>query len=173
MRSEIGSLTRRWRAHAPAGLRWANAAQAHLTLAFLGDLDAGALERVRAGARSAARARGPIPADLRAVGAFPRPGAARVLWLGWGRGDADVVALQRSLRDELAAEGLRLEARRFVPHVTLARTRAPRDLRAVVEALSAWCSEPWTVRAIDVMTSRLTPTGAVHTLLERCPLGAP
>lgn len=173
MRGQIASLTRRWRGRSPAGLRWVDAAQAHLTLAFLGDLDADAIERVQASARTAARAHAPIPADLRAAGAFPHPDAARVLWLGWGRGSADVVALQRSLRHELTAAGLRLESRRFAPHVTLARARAPGDLRAVVEALAPWRSEPWTVGAVDVMASRLTQTGAVHTLLERCPLGRP
>jgi len=171
VRSAIGSLATRWRREGPIGLRWANAHQAHLTLAFLGDLDADMLRRVRSCVRRVARELAPCEGALRGAGAFPRADAARVLWLGWGRGADDVAAAREAVRVALTGAGFDLEARRFAPHVTLARARAPLDVRALVAALRPWRSEPWTVTSLDVMASRLTPGGAEHVRLERCRLG--
>jgi len=171
VRAAIGAFAARGRREGPAGLRWANARQAHLTLAFLGDLDAEELQRVQSCVRAVARRCAPFPGELRGVGAFPRADAARVLWLGWGSGAAAVSSAHVTLREALTGAGVALEARRFTPHVTLARARAPLDLRALVADLHTWRSEPWTVSAFDVMASRLTTTGAEHVRLERCTVG--
>jgi RNA 2',3'-cyclic 3'-phosphodiesterase len=119
-----------------------------------------------------ARAHAPIACSLRGAGAFPRSAEARVLWLGWGDGAAAVTALHGALRVALDEEGIALAARRFHPHVTLARARAPLDLSALVADLQAWRSEPWPVTSLEVMGSRLTPSGAEHVGIERCALGA-
>ena len=168
VREAIAALTRRFRSE--AGLAWARAEQAHLTLAFLADLDDDALARVRRRTRAVAGSAAPFTADLRGSGAFPRPQRARVLWLGWGTGSGAVEGLQARLAKGLREDGIDLEARRFHPHVTLARARSARDVGAIVSALATWRSEPWQVTALDVMASRLTPSGALHTRLERCPL---
>ena len=171
VRASIRELTERGRRTGPAGLRWADPDQAHLTLAFLGDQDDAALERVRDCVRAVASAHAPFGADLRGAGAFPRGDAARVLWLGWGEGADAVGALHGALRSALSEVGIALEARRFEAHVTLARARAPRDVRALVDGSASWRSERWTVAAIDLMASRLTRTGAEHVRLEQCSLG--
>ena len=170
VREAVAALPRRFGSE--SGLAWARAAQAHLTLAFLGERDDEALARVRRRARELAASAAPFAADLRGAGAFPQPQRARVLWLGWGEGSAAVEALQVRLADGLREDGFALEARRFHPHVTLARARTPRDVSAIVSALATWRSDPWQVTALDVMASRLTPSGALHTQLERCLLGA-
>ena len=170
VRQAVAVLPRRF--GSPSGLAWARADQAHLTLAFLGELDDAALARVRRRAREVAASAAPFTADLRGAGAFPQPRRARVLWLGWGEGSGAVEALQARLANGLREDGIDLEARRFHPHVTLARARSPRDVFAIVRALETWRSEPWQITALDVMASRLTPSGALHTRLERCPLGA-
>lgn len=170
VRDAIAALTRRFGNE--AGLAWARAEQAHLTLAFLADLDDDTLARVRRRTRAVAGSAAPFTADLRGAGAFPQPQRARVLWLGWGTGSAAVESLQRRLAAGLRADGVELEARRFHPHVTLARARSARDVRTIVSALAAWRSEPWQVTALDVMASQLTPSGALHTRLERCTLGS-
>jgi len=151
----------------PRGLRWAAADQLHLTLAFLGDVDDDGLAAVRAAARSAAADHAPFDADLRGHGAFPNAGRARVAWLGWGAGADAVIALRATLVRTLARAA---DRRPFSPHVTLARARDPVDLRAWLAAAPAWASPVWRVGALDVMTSELTPEGAIHTLVERCPL---
>jgi RNA 2',3'-cyclic 3'-phosphodiesterase len=156
----------------PRGLRWAPVEQAHLTLAFLGDLDGPALAEVGRRARAAAFASTPFDADLRAVGAFPRAERARVVWVGWGSGGDAVVALQSALARELESAGLgREEGRPFTPHVTVARARSALDLRDWLAAAPEWASPGWRADSLDVMASELRRAGAVHTLLERWALG--
>lgn len=168
VRASLADL-RRALSPAPRGLRWAAAGQLHLTLAFLGDVDDEGLAAVRAAARSAAAAHAAFDADLRGLGAFPQPGRARVAWVGWGAGADAVTALQATLPRALARPA---ERRPFSPHVTLARARDPLDLRAWLASAPAWASPTWRVDALDVMTSELTPDGAIHTLVERCRLAS-
>lgn len=152
---------------APHGLHWTVAQQLHLTLAFLGDLDAEELADVRAAARSSAAEHAPFDADLRGLGAFPHAGRARVAWVGWGDGAGAVGTLQSALVRALARPA---DRRPFSPHVTIARARDPLDLRTWLASAPTWASPAWRVGAIDVMTSELAREGAVHTLVEHCPL---
>jgi RNA 2',3'-cyclic 3'-phosphodiesterase len=164
----IDALRHRW-APQPVGLRWVAAAHAHLTLAFLGDLDDAAFADVVAGARRTASAATPFAATLAGVGAFPRPERARVAWLGCGAGAAEVAALRGALA---AAWGWAPDPAPFRPHVTIARARHPLDLRGWLAAAPPWSAPAWRVGAVDVVASELAPTGAVHTLVARCPFGA-
>lgn len=153
----------------PRGFRWADLAQAHATLVFLGDLEDAALADVRMRTRAAASATAPFTADLAGLGAFADAGRARVLWVGWGAGATALAALHGDL---LAALDRPPEPRPFAPHVTLARARAPTDARAWLAASPVgWRSPAWRADAIHVMASALRPEGARHVVVERCPLG--
>ena len=88
----------------------------HLTLAFLGELDAAAEALACA---VADRVHGsPFPLALDELGGFRR---ARVAWAGSSSPDPALVALQGELESGLRAAGFALEERPFTPHVTLAR----------------------------------------------------
>lgn len=161
---------RRTLPHPPYGLRWGPIEQAHLTLAFLGDLGPADLATTRQHAVAVAAATTPFVASLDGVGAFPHPGRARVAWVGWGEGAGAVVTLQAAL---IAALGRPAGDRRtFAPHVTIARARATVDAHAWLAAAPPWSSPAWRVDGLDVMASELAPGGAIHTLVERCPFGA-
>jgi RNA 2',3'-cyclic 3'-phosphodiesterase len=153
----------------PPGLRWGALAQAHLTLAFLGDLDDAALAATRALSRAVAAGATPFTAALAGLGAFPTAGRARVVWAGWGEGRDAVVALHTAL---LAGLGRPADPRRpFAPHVTLARARGSVDAGAWLAAAPAWTGPAWRVEGLEVMASELTRGGAIHTCLERCAFG--
>jgi 2'-5' RNA ligase len=92
------------------------AANLHLTLVFLGEVPAsrdGAL--LRAAQRVAGR---PFRLALDQVGSFARSGVA---WAGCNEPAPELLALQACLQAELEREGFAPEARRFAPHLTLAR----------------------------------------------------
>ena len=153
----------------PQSFRWADLAQAHATLVFLGDLDDAALAEVRARTRAMASATTPFDAGLSGLGTFASAARARVLWVGWGAGAAEVAKLHADL---VAALDRPPEPRPFAPHVTLARARAPVDARAWLAAAPVgWRSPPWRADAIDVVASELRPEGARHAVVERCPFG--
>jgi 2'-5' RNA ligase len=88
----------------------------HLTLAFVGDVDAAAVARLVAiGARLRSA---PFDLLLDTEGGFRR---ARVAWIAPSTTPPALRALQQALAGALADEGFALEARPFAAHVTLAR----------------------------------------------------
>jgi 2'-5' RNA ligase len=150
-----------------AGARFTRREQWHVTLQFLGnraDLDAvssalGALA-VRGG-----------PVRLGGFGAFPSERRGRVLWLGLAEGGPLLVQLAAAVGALLGPLGYPPEERDYHAHLTLARCKAPTDLRAVVAALSDGPIGPeWTVEDVVLFESSTKPTGAVYIERARFPL---
>jgi 2'-5' RNA ligase len=104
----------------------------HITLVFLGDLDA----RRRACAEEAAdrTQASPFALTLDCFGCFPR---ARVLWCGASDRPQSLLDLLHVLNGGLLDCGLRPERRPFKPHVTLARKARPLPAR-VLEPPVIW-----------------------------------
>lgn len=100
------------------GVRPMPAENLHLTLAFLGSVEAARLADIEAMAHAIAFA--PFELVLDTPGAFPRAGA---IWLGAAHVPSALSDLVERLRIGLAEIGLPGEARAFHPHVTLARSR--------------------------------------------------
>lgn len=150
-------------------LRMVRAEQLHVTLVFLGEVDA-ALSRAVVHACEAPIPRAPYAVSFAGLGTFPAEGAPRVLWLGMVRGAAETQAVHGELLARLAPLELGMEARAFTPHLTLGRWRQgrPRDRRALP-------SRPTTIAtmevdAVTIFQSRLESDRAVHTVLARAPL---
>ncbi|MBO6782645.1 MAG: RNA 2',3'-cyclic phosphodiesterase [Alphaproteobacteria bacterium] len=102
------------------GARWVPAENMHVTLRFVGEVDAhtaddvhDALERIEG-----------EPPELRVegVGRFESRGRVRALWAGVARTEA-LMAFQARIEAACQRAGLAPETRRFHPHVTLARCR--------------------------------------------------
>src|SRR5690606_8317778 len=62
--------------------RWVDPAGTHLTLAFLGNVDAGRVGEIDAALRAPAAASPPFELRTAALGAFPNARRPRQLWLG-------------------------------------------------------------------------------------------
>lgn len=126
-------------------LRWVDAADWHLTLAFYGEVpapDVPALRRALDGVLT-------HPAfDLRLAGA----GRFRhdVLWAGVTGDTEELAALAATAR---TAGELEPPATPYVPHLTLARRRRRTDLTEAVKALHDYESPAWTVRDVDLLVS--------------------
>lgn len=102
------------------GARWVPAAQLHLTLAFLGEVDAKLEDPLRE--RLATVRVPPFWLPLRGLGTFGGT-APSVIWAGVGSGHPHLFALHKHIHDALFAAGLNPDLRSFHPHVTLARLR--------------------------------------------------
>ena len=98
----------------------------HVTLRFLGEVDASRRDAWDAAWREAARGVGTIALRLRGAAVFPPTGRPRVLALGVIDETPDRLLLRLALRMELAAraQGFAPEERPFAAHVTLARARS-------------------------------------------------
>lgn len=115
--------------------RWSPRANLHLTLAFLGEYDDAGLADALAAGDEAFGPGAPAPSaglalKLDGWGAFPRVGAATVLWAGLGR-SPELQAVAARLRAALDRAGLRYDRSQFKPHLTLARFSKPTDLRGL------------------------------------------
>jgi 2'-5' RNA ligase len=98
-----------------AGVRLAEPGQVHLTLHFLGPAN---VERTAAALRAVAAPA--FPLEIEGVGQFPSASGAITLWAGV-RESAALLGLHAAVAAALAAEGFQPEARRYTPHITLAR----------------------------------------------------
>jgi RNA 2',3'-cyclic 3'-phosphodiesterase len=139
------------------GLRWTRREAWHLTLAFLGEVNEAVVPRLTPRLERAAARHPSLSLAVGGAGTFPGAARARVLWTGvhgdrraLGALAASVAAGARRAGAPPAEEG-----RRFQPHLTLARCRAPVDARDLVAGLSGYAGSPWTAQKIYLIRSHL------------------
>jgi 2'-5' RNA ligase len=149
---------------APPHVRWVRRATLHLTLAFLGDVAPDVAATLGREALASCPAEPPRIA-LRGVGAFPRPRDARVLVLDV-EDDGALSRMASALAALAEGAGIPRETRPYRPHLTLARFRAPVDLRAWLAAAPA---EPFDApaAAFALYESRQGPDGSVYVPIAR------
>src|SRR5580692_11013651 len=141
-------------------LRWTNREAWHVTLAFLGQVDESAANRLLRRLENAARRHHVFRLAFTGAGAFPAPARANVLWSGLS-GDRAALA---HLAESVAAGASRAGApppdkgRRFRPHLTLARCRMPADVTELVAALDGYQGPSWPADRIHLVRSRLAAT---------------
>ena len=150
--------------HIP-GARWQDEDQLHLTLRFFGEVEARQAEDL---AEALAGVQGaPFSLALRGVGHFERKGKAHTLWAGLAPSEP-LAALQRRVESAARRAGLTPEARKFAPHITLARLNTGSgSVLPFLAAHGTLTSEPWPVDAFDLMESTLTPAGAEYQTVRR------
>ena len=174
--------TRVWDATSPLrctdlSVRWAPMEQLHITVRFLGDVAAPAVDEVDGRLAAAARDRGPFTLSLGGVGAFPSMKHPRVVWMG-ARPCAGITELHRSVEAALEKCGFDPEGRPFRPHITLGRVRTPRrgeaspidprELARAAEAIGFRMDVHLT--HLYLMRSRLGAGGAEHSVRGSYPL---
>jgi 2'-5' RNA ligase len=157
-----------WRAAEPlrqAGfpVRWVGPEELHLTLKFLGEVAAEREPELIAGLQAAVQGAKPFTLPVGGFGAFPSPSRPRVLWAGCEPLPA-LEWLQHRVEQEMEQLGFPLEGRAFHPHLTLGRARRdarPADFRDLEDRLQALAfAEEALVQSVDLMQSRLSPSGA-------------
>lgn len=107
--------------HQGLALRWSRADDAHLTLAFLGNVDEDRIGAIETAMGASAQPVAPFSLTFGRAGLFGSPRRPRVVWLGL---DGDTVALARlqaRLVAELGRVGFPPERGAFRPHITVAR----------------------------------------------------
>lgn len=153
-------------------LRLTPSDQWHLTIAFYGDTPAAVVADLTERLGRAAQRSPEMSLQLAGTGSFPAdPARARALWVGV---DGDTTALSRLAERAVAAGrrvGLDLEARRYRPHLTIARPRQGAvDLTETLAALPPYLGQTWRATTVRLVRSHLGPP-VRHELLEELPLG--
>ena len=172
-RREIGERIARLRARLPAA-RWVRPEGLHLTLAFLGSVEAGTVPGLVAAVAPAFAASPPLTLTVGGGGTFPPGRPARVAWIGL-EGGPELLALQRRVAAAASgALGTEPETRPFHAHVTVARPRGPWNRRAAddfARAFEGTLGEPFQVDEGVLYKSRLGPGGSTYTAVERFEIG--
>jgi len=156
---------------APAPVKWTDPEGTHLTLAFLGNIDAGIVSNISKAIESASRLIKPFRLRVSGLGVFPNPSRVRVVWVGLN-GDLDILGrLQKNIETALEPLGYKPEARAFTPHLTLGRVRddARPDERQALAKIIADTKDnidiTFDIKAVHLFRSQLKPTGAVYSKL--------
>ena len=153
----------------PAGVRWVDPQGIHLTLRFLGNIPAAAVDEVLAAQANATGTCPPFSVQLSQLGMFPNRRRPKVLWAGVG-GDLEGLArLQQAAETQLERIGFPREKPPFAPHLTLGRVRdrvSDADRTRIAGAVSSAILDdtgPWLVEESHLIRSTLTPQGAIYT----------
>lgn len=159
-----------------APVKWVHPESIHLTLKFLGNIDARKVDAVAAAISGAAKGIGPLRLRLGAPGAFPNLRAPRVICIGLEGQTEELSNLHRNIDSALVPLGFSPEKRRFSPHLTLGRVRdkaAPNEWRLLGEAVSTLKVETslaFEAMAVSLMRSTLTREGAIYDRLASAAL---
>lgn len=150
------------------GARWIDVEKYHLTLRFIGDVDARtadellyALDRVEAPK---------FDLMLEGMGAFGSK-KPRSIWAGTNQ-PKELFELQSNIERQCQKVGLPPESRRFTPHITLARLKWANqfDVGDYLGARGNFRTLPFIVENFVVMSSRNAVGGGPYVIEETYPL---
>jgi 2'-5' RNA ligase len=152
-------------------ISWATADRLHVTVRFIGHVDAATGDGIRR-SLAAPLQHNPFRIQIDGVGTFPLKGALRVVWAGVGEGRGSLAAIEKDVSERLAAVGLAPEERPYSPHLTLGRVREPAGLRsaALLTSVKDQVLGSVLVEAVTLFESRLSPTGPTYVALQRTAL---
>ena len=151
-----------------ARITWLTADRLHITVRFIGHVDADTADVIRR-ALAPPLERDPFELTVAGVGTFPPKGPPRVVWAGLTEGRQPLTAIEERVGERLVGVGIAPEARPYNPHLTLARVREAGGLRsaALLEAVKDRMLGATMVEAITLFESRLSPTGPTYVALQR------
>jgi 2'-5' RNA ligase len=151
------------------GARWITADNLHVTLRFIGEVEHGLAEDIDS-ALSAVHAAG-FTLAIAGVGTFGNGSKVRALWAGIEAQPA-LMHLQDKIESALVRTGLPPEARKFKPHVSLARfkTRPGPGLNEYLSGHALFRAGPVEVEDFVLFRSHLSKSGSIYEPLRVYPL---
>jgi len=156
---------------AKADVSWVKPENIHITLKFLGEIDAQALEKISCVIKEVAKDKICFRARLSGLGAFPNTASPRVIWAGISEEDKfkEIAAV---LEEKLSQIGIPKENRNFSCHATIGRVRSNSQLYQLGKALTGFkeCFEKETlefeVGKITLFKSSLESSGPIYEILK-------
>jgi 2'-5' RNA ligase len=150
-------------------LRWVRPQNIHLTLKFLGNIDAKDVADITKSLGQAVQPHRAFALAPQGLGIFPNLKNPKVVWIGVSGDTAKLRELQRSIDDALHLLGFAKEKRPFRGHLTIGRVKERIDSRKIAETLKScglFTSDPFKVDRLALIKSDLRPQGPIYTRLE-------
>ena len=153
---------------------WSREDNLHLTLKFLGEIPLTRIAALSEACSEAIKQIEPFDLIIKGCGSFPPHGKPKVLWIGIedagaGAQTTPLHRLHAAIEYSCAAQGFEREARRYHPHLTIARIREAKDSRALAEhhRQTDFAPQPFSVSEVIVFRSELSSAGSKHSALSR------
>lgn len=146
---------------------WVRPENLHVTLKFIGNVDAGKLDSIRT-ALAEVRSESGVELRFRGLGFFPNEKRPRVLWAGI-EASRNLAPLANAIDARMEKLGVPHETREFAPHLTLARfdpAEISKKLRAAAQKNSARHFGALHTGEFHLIESKTRPTGAEYTRLS-------
>lgn len=150
---------------------WTNLQNLHLTLRFLGNVDAAKLPALAESLRKSLMNYSPLELVCERLGCFPDLRFPRVIWAWVHDTEERLADLHRRVDRAVAGLAEKPSEPTFTGHITLAR---PKDIRRpdagrLAEFVNAAVSREfgrWTCREVELVRSELSPSGSRYTTLD-------
>jgi RNA 2',3'-cyclic 3'-phosphodiesterase len=147
-----------------SGLRWLPEDQLHLTLSFLGNVDAPAEDPLREALQKTQVP--PFLLPLSGIGVFDVRGQPSIVWAGVGKGHPHLFLLHRRIQDAVLKAGLEPDLKPFHPHATIGRAKG--IVRSTLKPFLRRYAEAefglFEVHGFALYSSVLSPAGAIYHL---------
>jgi len=156
-------------------VRWTKPDQFHLTLRFLGSVEARLVESLVDTLRAVCQSVGSLLLRASEVGFFPNARAPRVVWIGVRDSGECLGVLQQTVQQATLRFTTEQAEERFSGHITLGRIKQldhPETdvLARTAGRFSQTSFGEWTVHELHLMRSELSAEGADHRILAAIPL---
>jgi 2'-5' RNA ligase len=155
-------------------VRWIKFQGMHITLKFLGEVGEEKLHEIKEALRSTAAEFRPFSLQIKGTGTFPHAKRnPRILWLGV-ECDPILINLQEKMELKLENIGFPREKRKYHPHLTLGRVKAPFKLQPILDELGKnkdVLFGEMSVTKTTLFQSILKPTGAEYKIISEISLG--
>jgi len=149
-------------------IRWVAPANFHLTIKFLGDIDAGQVDAIGNALELAITPFPRCTINAKGLGVFPGLRQPRIFWVGFV-GD-ELARLAASVDRALVPLGFSAEPREFTPHLTIGRWRqVDRSANNLKQELDRWRHRDFGATIVDqviLFQSELKPAGAIYSKLK-------
>ncbi len=150
--------------------RWARPEGMHVTLKFIGHVDATKLDAIRA-ALATVRSDAPVEMQIRGLGFCPDDRRPRILWCGIDA-SPNLAPLAAETERVLEPLGIPREKRKFTPHLTLARLKDSYGVDKLVRAARETKSRDFgsaCATEFHLFESATKPSGAEYRKIESYP----
>ena len=147
--------------------RWVRPENLHVTLKFIGHVDGGKVDVIRA-ALAEVRFDDPVEMQFRGLGFFPNGKRPRVFWAGM-EASPNLAPLAAEVDARLTRLRISSETREFAPHLTLARFDPPGISDGLSEAAKANVAREFGAARtgeFHLFESKTRPSGAEYIRLS-------
>jgi len=155
---------------ADAGVRWVDSENIHVTLKFLGNIDAIMLPALIKYIDNVMSCFSPFKIQIGNVGAFPTVKKPRILFVGVGDKENNLLKIFEQLEKGIEEYGIKRETKNYVGHITIGRTKSQKNLRKIMDTLQSDSDHFFgqeKVHHISLIQSELTPDGPIYATIKK------